>query len=104
MEGYVDGLHAGGWDGNVDDVLLGYLARTSLANGLGALAPAITVATNEELHPVIEEAFGRPIEDVIGNVGAALVFEQQHIHRLWSLLPSATAPSRESAPNPLCGR
>jgi hypothetical protein len=103
LEGYVDGLHAGGWDGNVDDVLLGYLARTSLANGLGAIAPAITVATNEELHAVIEEAFGRPIEDVISNVGATLAFEQQRIHQLWSLLPNASTPSRESAPEPLWG-
>ena len=94
LEGYVDGLHAGGWDGSVDDVSLGYLCRTSLANGLGALAPAITVATNEELHAVIEEAFGRPIGDVIGNVGDTLAFEQQHIHQLWSLLPNASVPSR----------
>jgi hypothetical protein len=93
LEGYVDGLRAGGWDGPIDDVLLGYLSRTSLANGLGALAPAITVATNETLHADIEEAFGQPIGKIISNVGAILDFEQQHIHQLWSLLPNRSGPS-----------
>ena len=79
-------------EGLIDDVLLGYLSRTSLANGLGALAPAITVVTNETLHADIEQAFGQPIGKIIGNVGATLDFEQQHLHQLWSLLPNASGP------------
>lgn len=86
LQGYLEGLHLAGWDGNDDDVRLGYLATDVLTSALGGLGPTLTTMLDESLHPVIEQVFGRPIEALIENFAAIWTRQEPQIERLKRLL------------------
>jgi hypothetical protein len=61
LEGYLAGLANVGWRGNPRLVQLGYMAAASLRYIIGPIANALPLLLNEQLHPVVEQIFKKPM-------------------------------------------
>jgi hypothetical protein len=65
LDAYVDGLRHVGWQGNRDDVYLGYLASVVLRFMVGSAGPVLTFALDPSLDPVVEQIFGHPKPELL---------------------------------------
>lgn len=63
--GYVAGLREAGWTGDERLVRLGFTAHAALRHTVGLLHLAWPAAADPALHPVMEEIFGRPLEEMV---------------------------------------
>jgi hypothetical protein len=63
--GYLEGLHDAGWRGDPRQVRLGYAAAGGLWYQFNDVGRWLTMALNEDLHPMIMQIWGRPIEEVV---------------------------------------
>lgn len=86
LAGYLEGLRAGGWDGDPHEVLLGYLAADVLSTALGGLTPTLLTTKDPAAHAGIERAFGRPMSVWISNLRAIWARQEVQLTRLWQLL------------------
>jgi hypothetical protein len=65
FEGYLRGLREAGWRGAPREVRLGYAAAGSLRYQFNDAERWLALALDENLHPMILQMWGRPIEEVI---------------------------------------
>ena len=65
FEGYLQGLREAGWGGDPRQVRLGYAAAGSLRYQFNDVERWLAIALDEDLHPMILQMWGRPIEEVI---------------------------------------
>ena len=63
--GYVAGLREAGWAGDERLVRLGFTAAAALRHTIGLLRLMLPVVTDPALRPVVEDMFGRPLEEVV---------------------------------------
>jgi hypothetical protein len=70
FEGYLQGLHDAGWHGDPNLARLGYLALASLRFSFQLARLPGTAAPTEADRQRYENAFGRPLEEVIDNMAA----------------------------------
>ncbi len=63
--GYVAGLREAGWAGDERLVRLGFTAGAALRHTVGLLRLVFPVVSDPALRPVMEELFGRPLEEVV---------------------------------------
>jgi Phosphotransferase enzyme family len=68
FEGYLQGLHDSGWQGDPALVRLGYTCAGPLFYGLSVLEQILYSVLNEAMHPIIEQIFGRPMHQVSESV------------------------------------
>ena len=72
FEGYVQGLRDAGWDGEPRLARLGYLAGLNIRYTLGGLGEFLVVVFDERRHAGVEQALGRPIEEIMDMFGVVL--------------------------------
>jgi hypothetical protein len=84
--GYIDGLRHAGWRGDVTRVRFGYTAALGLRWGLGNLPLNLGVALNADDHAFFEQAFGAPIDALMGRWGAIQEFFLPHMAEARRLL------------------
>jgi hypothetical protein len=60
---YVAGLRDAGWGADAQLVQLGYAAASTLRYNLGELEAILTMLSDEQLYPWVEQIFRRPIGD-----------------------------------------
>ena len=65
---YADGLRAAGWAGDARLIRLGYTSAAALRFGLGFLPIILSVALDEDQHPIIEQAIGHRMDEIMGRV------------------------------------
>jgi hypothetical protein len=65
FEGYLEGLREAGWRGDPRQVRLGYAAAASLRYRFNDMGRWLAVVLNENLHPMVLQMWGRPIEEVL---------------------------------------
>ena len=63
--GYLEGLRDAGWRGDPRQVRLGYAAAASLRYKFNDAGRWLTLVLNENLHPMVQQMWGMPIERVI---------------------------------------
>ena len=63
--GYVAGLRDAGWTGDERLVRLGFAVDAALHTTLGLLRVIVPLVADPDRRPVVEERFGRPLEDVV---------------------------------------
>ena len=63
--GYVAGLREAGWAGDERLVRLGFTAAAALRHTVGLLRLVLPVVSDPALRPVVEDLFGRPLEEVV---------------------------------------
>jgi hypothetical protein len=63
--GYLEGLDDAGWRGDPRQVRLGYTAAGCLRYTFGELGRFLAVVLDESLHAWVQQASGRPIEEVL---------------------------------------
>ncbi len=68
FEGYLEGLRDAGWRGDPRQVRLGYAAAASLRYEFNDAGRWLAIVLNENLHPMILQMWGRPIEEVIDHM------------------------------------
>jgi hypothetical protein len=64
FEGYLTGLRDVGWNGNQQDIRLGYTA-SCVRYALGTLGPVLMMILNQNSRLQAEQAFGCSIEDLL---------------------------------------
>jgi hypothetical protein len=62
--GYVAGLREAGWTGNERVVRLGFTAAAALRHTVGLLPAILQLVSDPARRPVVEDVFGRPLEEV----------------------------------------
>jgi hypothetical protein len=67
FEGYLEGLHEAGWQGDPQQVRLGYTAA-SVRYVLAEIGRWVELTLDESLHPGVQQAFGMPIESIFDTV------------------------------------
>ncbi len=67
LEQYLEGLGDAGWHGDPDLVRTGYAIAAGLRYGIGAMRLELPFLLDEELHPHIEQLFGRPLTEIVAN-------------------------------------
>ncbi|MGI8486843.1 MAG: phosphotransferase [Thermomicrobiales bacterium] len=67
LEKYLEGLGDMGWHGDPDLVRTGYAIAAGLRYGIGAMRLELPFLLDEELHPHIEQLFGRPLTEIVAN-------------------------------------
>jgi hypothetical protein len=65
LEGYLEGLRDAGWQGDPRQVRLGYAAAASLRYKFNDAGRWLALVLDENLHPMIQQMWGMPIEQVI---------------------------------------
>jgi hypothetical protein len=68
LEGYVAGLSAAGWQGDTRQVRLGYMAAASLRYSVGTMSNVLTMALNEQIHPIVEQLYKKPMGELFDHV------------------------------------
>ena len=68
FEGYLDGLHDAGWQGDPRQVRLGYAAAASLRYKFNDVGRWMALVLDESLHPMVLQMWGMPIEEVIDRI------------------------------------
>jgi hypothetical protein len=63
--GYVTGLREAGWVGDERLVRLGFAADAALRHPVGLLGQIWSLVADPALRPIVEELFGRSLEDVV---------------------------------------
>jgi hypothetical protein len=63
--GYVAGLREAGWVGDERLVRLGFAADAALRHPVGLLGQIWSLVADPALRPIVEELFGRSLEDVV---------------------------------------
>jgi hypothetical protein len=63
LDEYVAGLRDAGWSADAQLVQLGYAAASTLRYNLGELEAILTMLSDEQLYPWVEQLFRRPIGD-----------------------------------------
>jgi len=77
FEGYLKGLRDVGWQGDPRQVRLGYAAAASLRYKFNDAGRWLTLVLDENLHPMILQMWGMPIENVIDHtVQIASLFDR----------------------------
>jgi hypothetical protein len=77
FEGYLKGLRDVGWRGDPRQVRLGYAAAASLRYKFNDAGRWLAVVLNEDLHPMILQMWGMPIEKVIDHTAQlASIFDR----------------------------
>jgi len=77
FEGYLKGLRDVGWRGDPRQVRLGYAAAASLRYKFNDAGRWLAVVLNEDLHPMILQMWGMPIEKVIDHTAqVASIFDR----------------------------
>ncbi len=76
FEGYLEGLRDAGWQGDPRQVRLGYAAAASLRYKFNDAGRWLNLVLNENMHPMILQMWGMPIENVIDHTaGVASLFD-----------------------------
>jgi hypothetical protein len=83
FEGYLEGLRDAGWRGDPWQVRLGYTAA-SLRFRFAELNRTMDLILDESQHPFMEQAFGRPVEEI-----------EDHWAQVGYLVDSLTGEARE---------
>ena len=65
VAGYLAGLATVGWQGDPQQVRMGYLATALLRFGIGMVPVSLNVVTNPRIHEWAEPVYGYPIEEMI---------------------------------------
>ncbi|HSR35405.1 MAG TPA: hypothetical protein VLY63_32955, partial [Anaerolineae bacterium] len=65
FESYLEGLRDAGWQGDPRQVRLGYAAAASLRYKFNDAGRWLALVLNEDLHPMVLQMWGMPIEKVI---------------------------------------
>jgi hypothetical protein len=65
FESYLEGLRDAGWRGDPRQVRLGYAAAASLRYKFNDVGRWLALVLDENMHPLIQQMWGMPIEDVI---------------------------------------
>jgi hypothetical protein len=68
FEGYLGGLSDAGWRGDPRQVRLGYAASASLRYRFNDMGRWLAVVLDENLHPMVEHAMGKPVGEVFDQV------------------------------------
>jgi hypothetical protein len=77
FEGYLEGLRDAGWRGDPRQVRLGYAAAATLRYKFNDAGRWLNLVLNENLHPMILQMWGMPIENVIDHsAGVASLFDR----------------------------
>jgi hypothetical protein len=77
FEGYLQGLHDAGWQGDPRQVRLGYAAAASLRYKFNDARRWLALVLDENLHPMILQMWGMPIEKVIDHTAQlASIFDR----------------------------
>jgi hypothetical protein len=77
LDGYLDGLRDAGWQGDPDQIRFAFSASAYWRYALGGFAGEMVVLMLEEkYHPVIEQAFGKTVEQIADDVAATLEWAQ----------------------------
>jgi hypothetical protein len=71
---YLEGLSDAGWQGDPRQVRLGYAAAAGLRYQFNDVGRWLALVLNEDLHPMILEMWGMPVEDVIDHTAQVAPF------------------------------
>lgn len=83
---YVAGLREAGWAGDERLVRLGFTAAAALRNTVGLLHLVLPALSDPNMHPVMENIFGRPLELVVGAWAELWPFQLELAEEARSLL------------------
>jgi hypothetical protein len=85
LEGYLEGLHEAGWRGDPKAVRLGYLASSLLLWGI--IPEALTFARDTHSHADWEQAYGRPIDEIVAQAAEVTYLLLDRVDEARRLLP-----------------
>ncbi len=74
LEGYLEGLHDAGWQGDPRQVRLGYAAAGSLRYRFGEIGRFLAMTLDENAHVVAQQVFGRSAEEVLDHAARVRCF------------------------------
>jgi hypothetical protein len=61
---YLEGLQDAGWTGDQQAIQFCFSAVTAVRYGLGVVDTVVSALLDEDRHPIVEEVFGYPIEEI----------------------------------------
>ncbi len=85
--GYLAGLREAGWAGDERLVRLGFTANLALRHTVGLLRLVWPVVSDAALRPVVEDLFGRPLEEVVTGWSDLWPFQFELAEEARALLP-----------------
>jgi hypothetical protein len=86
--GYVAGLREAGWAGDEHLVRLGFAVDAALRHTVGLLRVILPLVADTARRPVVEDRFGRPLEEVVETWAELWTFQLALAEEARALLPA----------------